>query len=410
MEPVDSKGGTMANRRTFLQLISQAPLVGGFFARDAFAAPKAKTPDYLADLGVKPFINAAGTYTMLTASLMPPEVMEAMSYASRRFYRLGDVQDAVGKRIAELLGAEAAMVTSGAAGALTCGTAACLTGDDPMKIQQLPDLTGLKNEVLIQKAHRYGYEHAVRATGVRMVEVESAAELEKAAGARTAMMLFLNDADPRGQIHAADWVGLGKKLSIPTFNDASADVPPVENLSKYVKMGFDLVTFSGGKGLCGPQSAGLLVGRKDLVAAARRNTSPYGDCLARGMKVNKEEMLGMLVALELFMKRDHAAEGREWDRRCGIIASAARKFLSVTTEVVVPPIANHVPHLFIRWDESRLKIGPREVMQRLRAGEPAIEPCPMTDDKQLVFTVWMLQPGEAEVVARALTKILAKPA
>jgi L-seryl-tRNA(Ser) seleniumtransferase len=339
--------------------------------------------------------------------------MEAMTYASRRFYRLGEVQDAVGKRIAELLGAEAAMVTSGAAGALTIGTAACLTGDDQKKISQLPDLTGMKSEVLIQKAHRYGYDHAVRATGIRMMEVETAAELEKAAGERTAqraaMMLFFNDADPRGQIHAAEWVGLGKKLGIPTFNDASADVPPVENLSKYVKMGFDLVTYSGGKGLRGPQSAGLLVGRKDLIAAARLNTSPYSDSIARGMKVNKEEMLGMLVALELYIKRDHAAESREWDRRVNVIASAAKKFPSVTTEVTVLPIANHTPHLFIRWDEAKLKIGPREVLNRLRAGTPAIEACPMTDDKQLVFTVWMLQPGEAELVAQALTGILAKP-
>jgi L-seryl-tRNA(Ser) seleniumtransferase len=399
----------MADRRTFLQLIAQAPLVGGLFASDAFAAPAAKIPDYFASLGVKPFINAAGTYTMLTASLMLPEVVAAMDYASRRFYRLNDVQDAVGKRLAELLGAEAAMVTSGAAGALTIGTAACLTGDDQKKISQLPDVTGLKSEVLIQKAHRYGYEHAVRATGVRMVQVETAADVEKAASDRTAMMLFLNDADPRGEIHAAEWVSLGKKLGIPTFTDASADVPPAEHLSKYVKMGFDLVTFSGGKGLCGPQNAGILMGRKDLVAAARLNTSPYGDCLTRGMKVKKEDMLGMLVAVECYLKRDHAAESREWDRRCNVIASAAKKFPSVTTEVVMPPVANHTPHLFIHWDDAKLKIGPREVMNRLRTGTPAIEACPMTDDKQLVFTVWMLQPGEAELIARTLTKILTKP-
>jgi L-seryl-tRNA(Ser) seleniumtransferase len=242
------------------------------------------------------------------------------------------------------------------------------------------------------------------------VEIETVAELEKAAGEHAAMMLFFNDAEPRGQINASEWVRLGKKHGIATFNDASADVPPIENLSKYVKMGFDLVTYSGGKGLCGPQSAGLLVGRKDLIAAARLNTSPYSETISRGMKVNKEEMLGMLVALELYMKRDHAAESREWERRCSLIASAAKKFPSVTTEVVVPPIANHTPHLFIRWDEARLKIGPLEVMKRLRAGEPAIEPCPMTDDKQLVFTVWMLQRGEAELVARAVAKILANPA
>jgi L-seryl-tRNA(Ser) seleniumtransferase len=396
----------MPDRRTFLERLAGLPLVGALVPAAAAARPWPKTKDYFAELGVKPFINAAGTYTMLTASLMPPEVMEAMAYASRKYYRLNEVQDAVGKKIAEMLGAEAAMVTSGAAGALTVGTAACITGKDQQKILRVPDLTGMKNEVLIQKSHRYGYDHAVRACGVRMVEIETEEELRRKAGPQTAMMLFFNDAEPRGKIDNAGWVRLGKELGIPTFNDASADVPPVENLKKYIQMGYDLVTFSGGKGICGPQSAGLLLGRKDLIEAARLNTSPYSDSVARGMKVNKEEMLGMLVALDLYMKRDHAAEWKEWERRVDVIVKAVKKVPTVETEVIVPPIANHVPHLKIRWDQSKVKISPREAARRLREGDPSIEANPMTNASELVFGVWMMQPGEAEIVAKAAAAVL----
>jgi L-seryl-tRNA(Ser) seleniumtransferase len=364
--------------------------------------------DVIEELGVRTFINAAGTYTMLTASLMRPEVMAAMTAASRHYVNLNELQDAAGKRIAELLKCEAAMVTSGAAGALTAGTAACLTGKDPKKIQQLPDVRGMKSEVLIQKAHRYGYDHAVRACGVKMVEVETAAEFERAVSDKTAMALFFNDADPRGQIKLEEFVRLCKKHGIPSFNDAAADVPPVENFWKYTQMGFDLVTFSGGKGICGPQSAGLLLGRKDLIEAARLNTSPYSDTISRGMKVNKEEMVGMLVALEMFVKRDHAAEAREWDRRVEVIVKAARRVPSVTAEVVVLPIANHTPHLHLKWDEKVVKITPPEVMKELRAGRPSIEACPATSKESLVFTVWMMQKGDEQVVARRVEEILKK--
>jgi L-seryl-tRNA(Ser) seleniumtransferase len=302
------------------------------------------------------------------------------------------------------------MVTSGAAGALTVGTAACITGADQSKILRLPDLTGMRSEVLVQKTHRYGYDHAVRATGARMVEIETAEELDRAVGERTAMMLFFNDANPRGRIAIDEWVKLGKKHSIPTFNDAAADVPPVENLSKYVKMGFDLVTFSGGKGLMGPQSAGLLLGRKDLIAAARLNTSPYSDSLARGMKVNKEEMVGMLVAVELYLKRDHAAQWREWERRADVIARAAKKVKSVETEIHVPAIANHVPHLKLRWDQKVVRISPPQVKQALAEGDPSIEACPMTNRNELVFGIWMMQPGDAEAVAKVVGRILQKAA
>ncbi len=393
----------MPDRRGFLQGLTSMPVLGALgFSRQARAASTGR--DYFAELGVRPFINAAGTYTTLTASLMQPEVVAAMNYASRVFVRLEDVQDAVGKRIAGLTGAEAAMVTSGAAGALTVGTAGCITGENRELIQRLPDTTGAKNEVIIQKSHRYGYDHAVRSCGVKLIEVETAEDLERAVNPRTAMMLFFNANDPVGNIHHAEFVQLGKKHNVPTFNDASADVPPVENLTKYVKMGFDLVTFSGGKGLCGPQSAGLLLGRKDLIRAARLNTSPYSDSLSRGMKVNKEEMLGMMVALENYMKRDHDAEWREWQKRVSIIRDSVANMPTLTSDVQVPEIANHTPHLRMKWDAAALKITPQQVIEQLRAGDPSIEVTPAPKD-ELVMTVWMLQPGEAQIVAKRLQAI-----
>ncbi len=390
----------MFHRRSFLQVLSGFPLLGGF------APAGAVSKNYFQDLGVRTFINAAGTYTALTASLMPREAVEAMSEASRYYVNLNELQDAVGKRIASMLGVEAAMVTSGAAGALTCGTAACITGKDAQRILRLPDLTGMKSEVLVQKSHRYGYDHAVRACGVKMIEIESAQQFEEAVNERTAMMLFFNDAEPRGQIQSEEWVRLGRKHGVPTFNDAAADVPPVENLWKYNKLGFDLVTFSGGKGLMGPQSAGLLLGRRDLIEAARLNTSPNSDSVARGMKVNKEEMIGMLVALELYLKRDHEADRKEWDRRVQVIVDATKKIPSVQAEIFVPPIANHVPHLKLRWDQQTIHITPQDVMKQLREGQPAIEPNPMTDKDSLALGVWMMQPGDAETVARRVAEIL----
>jgi L-seryl-tRNA(Ser) seleniumtransferase len=392
----------MPDRRSFLQTAAGLPLIGGLFSSAAARAPRR---DYFRELGVRTFINAAGTYTALTGSLMPPEVKEAWEYASRKYCVLDELHDAVGRRIAELIGCEAAMVTAGAASALTLGTAACITGTNPDFIRRLPDTTGMKNEVIIQKSHRFGYDHAVRNCGVRLIEVETVEELERAIHERTAMMLFLNYADPAGRIKAAEFAQLGRKHNIPTFNDCAADVPPVENLSRYLKMGFDLVTFSGGKGLRGPQSAGLLLGRKDLIEAARLNTCPHADTIGRGMKVNKEEMLAMMVAVELYLKRDHAAHWRAWERRVKLIADYASSVPGVTTEVWVPEIANHVPHLRITWDPQRVKISVPEVVKRLRQGEPSIEVVPGSRD-QLVVGVWMMEPGEERIVARRIREIL----
>ena len=397
----------MSNRRRFIQILSGMPLIGPAVS----AAAPAKTAaiakrDFFAELGVRPFINAAGTFTTMTASLMPPAVMAAMETASRKYVHLPELQDAVGAKIASMLGAEAAMVTSGAAGALTCGTAACITGKDQKAIQQIPDLTGLKNEVLIQKSHRYGYDHAIRTCGVKLIELETPEQFERARSERTAMMMFANFLDPDGRIKAAEFVQLGKKLGVPTFNDCSADVTPYGRLQEFAKSGFDLVTVSGGKGICGPQSAGVLFGRKDLIEAAKLNTSPYSDSIARGMKVNKEEMVGMLVALEIFLKRDWNADLKEYNNRIKIITDSIAALPSITHEVKTPEIANHVPHVHIRWDPAKIKTSPPEVKKQLLDGEPSIEANPGTTKDELVIGVWMLQPGEAQIVARRLRDVL----
>jgi L-seryl-tRNA(Ser) seleniumtransferase len=390
----------MPNRRRFLQGISSLPLL----ATPGATAATVKR-DYFKELGIKPFINAAGTYTTLTASLMQPEVVQAIEYASRQFVHLIDLHDVVGQRIASLIGCEAAMVTAGAASALTLGTAACLTGTNADFIRRLPDTSGMKTEVIIQKAHRYGYDHAVRNCGVRFVEVETREELERAVNSRTAMMLFFNANDPVGKIRAAEFIELGKKHNVPTFNDAAADVPPVDALSRYTKMGFDLVTISGGKGLRGPQSCGLLLGRKDLIAAARLNGPPNSDTIGRGMKVNKEEYLGMMVAVEQYIKQDHAAEWSEWEKRIKVVSDSVGPLHGVKTETFVPEIANAVPHLRITWEPGSVKITAAEAMKRLREGDPSIELRPGAKDA-LEVAVWMLQPGEAQIVAKRIREVL----
>ena len=407
----------MPNRRSFLQALSGLPFLGSFAAAvapEARLAAAAAGRDYFKELGVKPFINAAGTYTVLTASLMLPEVVEAINYGAKTFVPLNDLHDAVGKRIAQLVGVEGATVTSGAAAALTVGTAACVAGKNPDWIRRIPNLAGtdMKTDVIMLKSHRYGYEHAVRNCGVTVVEVETAADVDRVVGPKTAMMLFFNDAEPRGAIKADEFAALGRKHGVPTFNDAAADVPPTENFSRYTKAGFDLVTFSGGKGLRGPQSAGLLLGRKDLIEAARMNCSPNGDTIGRGLKVNKEEMLGMMVAVESFLKRDATAEWNEWERRAQTLVQAATATnADVKAEMYVPPIANHVPHVRITWQKDGLASTAADVRRQLKEGDPIIEivpaAAPAADGTQeIAIGVWQLQKGEVDIVARRLRQVL----
>jgi L-seryl-tRNA(Ser) seleniumtransferase len=397
----------MWSRRRFLESLSAVPVVGGLVGPGTVAAEAAAQrgkKDHFRELGVRPFINAAGTYTAMTSSLMPPEVMEAIQYASAHYVMLDELHDRVGERIASMVRCEAAMVTSGAASALTLGTAGVLTGTDRQRIVSLPNLAGMKSEVIIQKSHRFGYDHAVRNCGVRLVEVETREELERAIGERTAMMLFFNANNFVGQIRDEEFAALGKKHAVPTLNDAAADVPPVDNLWKYTRMGFDLVAFSGGKGIRGPQSSGLLLGRKDLIAAARLNGPPNSDSIGRGMKVNKEEMLGLLVALELYVKKDRDQERREFDSRAETIRGAAAGVTGVTADVFVPEVANHVPHVRISWDAAARGLTAADVVKALRDGEPSIGT--RSERDTVVVGVWMMRPGEDRVVAQRLRQVL----
>lgn len=397
----------MTRRRDLLKGLITLPLAGAMAGNRAFAdSPVPDFPrDYFKELGIRTFINASGTYTMLTASLMPPEVIKAINYAALQYVRLEELQEKAGERIAELLKCEAAMVTSGAASAITLGTAAVLTGGDSKKAASIPnDLTGMKSEVIIQKSHRVGYDHAIRNCGVKMIEVETKKDLESAINENTAMMWFYNNQNPIGKIRDEEFVAIGKKYGIPTFNDCAADVPPVENFWKHTKMGFDLVCFSGGKGIRGPQSAGLLLGRKDLIRAALRNAPPNGDTVGRGMKVNKEEILGMLVAVEVFLAKDHQAEWAMWENQIKMIHDAAVSVPGVQAEIHVPEIANHVPALRIKWDTAKVKAKPSEIRDALRNGHPSIET--MGGEETIDITTWMMIPGEERIVAKRLKELL----
>lgn len=393
----------MSKRRDLLKGLVTLPLLGTL--PGPVLGGVSFERDYFKELGVRTFINAAGTYTALTGSLPHPEVIKAINYAALQYVKLEDLQDAVGARIAELLKCEAAMVTTGAASAITFGTAAIMTGGDPDKIRRLPaDLTGMKTEVIIQKSHRIGYDHAIRNCGVKIVEVETRKEMEAAINDNTAMMWFLNANNYEGKVQWEEFVSIARKHNIPTFIDCAADVPPTENLWKFTEMGFDLVCFSGGKGLRGPQSAGLLLGRKQYIEAAKKNAPPIGDAIGRVMKVNKEEILGMLVALEVYLARDEKAEWEMWENQVKLIRDHAVSVPGVTAEIHVPKVANHVPSLRIKWDTSKVKITAEEARKALRDGHPSIE---TVGDKEIIgITTWMMIPGEERIVAKRLKEIL----
>jgi L-seryl-tRNA(Ser) seleniumtransferase len=362
--------------------------------------------DLIAELGVRAFINAAGTFTALTGSLMRPEVVQAMQVASRKYVKLEELQDAVGRRLAQLLHCEAAMVTAGCASALSLATAACVAGADRRRIRQLPDTSGMKNEVIVQRTHRVNYDHAIRNAGVKMIEVDTKDQLVKAINERTAMMFFLNLADRQGKVHHDEFVAIAREHKIPTLIDAAADLPPVENLWRFTMLGFDLVGFSGGKGLRGPQSSGLMLGRADLIEAAKLNGSPNGDTLCRSNKVNKEEIIGLLVAVEAFLKEDHAAIWKDWENRCHTISQALAQFEDVKCAMFVPQIANAVPHLRINWDYRARKLNVPAMVQKLRDGRPSIEVSPGSS-RQLQIGVWMMEPGDDAIVGERIRSILA---
>jgi L-seryl-tRNA(Ser) seleniumtransferase len=392
-----------STRRTFL---GTAAAAGG--VRSAFPASKISGAEggLYASLGVRPVINGVGVVTYLGGSLMPPEVVRAMEQAGRSFVPLEDLQRKVGARIAELLGVPAAMVTAGCASAITVATAACVANGDPQKLSRLPDTTGMKNEIVAQKSHRSGYEQQFSLVGTKFVWVETRAELDRAINERTAMLAFLNKADPDGRIRRAEWIAVGKQRGVPTFNDAASDAPPKDALWKCVREGFDLVAFSGGKALLGPQCSGLLLGRKDLIEAALPAISPT-EGIGRGMKVGKEEMVGLLAAVERYLKVDHDREFEELDGRASEIIVALSNIPGLKVERFVPEIANHVPHVDLTWSESGLPMTAATVAKQLLDGDPSIAVA-NPGQGHLRVSVWMMRPGEHRIVARRLRQVFAK--
>ncbi len=405
------------NRRTFLGSIAAlagtvaAPKKLFASARDADRAVKSgfgHSGNPYEELGLTTVINCEGTMTMLGGSLPHPELEAVMMQAGRHFVSIPELEVAAGNKIAEMLklpDGYTALVTSGAAAAMQSGLAGVLTGSNEAYIKQLPDLTGLKSEVIIQKSHRNPFDHQLRSTGVRLIEIETRDDLQKAVNERTAMMHFTNFANGVGQIKVDEWPKLAKQYSLPCMNDAAADTPPVSHLWDYANMGYDLITFSGGKAIRGPQCAGLLIGRKDLVANALLNNSPHEDTLGRSQKVGKEEIIGMIKALELFLSEDHDALAKEWQDRLERISQQITKVPGVTTSFFVPEIANHVPHMQITWDPGHINLTAPDASKVLRSGKPSIVMGGGEGKPGLAMNSFMLQSGEDKIVAAQLVKL-----
>lgn len=392
-------------------------------ARTLAASADRSGEDYYEKLGVQKIINAAGTYTTLTAACMPPSVLAAVQKAALHPVRLHDLQTRAGEYIAERLKCEGAVVTSGASGAISLATAACLqyaNGIEPTAMPQAID--GLKNQVIVQRAHRYGYDHAMFLSGARVTEVVTLDDYKQACDSGTAIMTnFFNAAEEEegiagsAQIGREEWLRIAHDHNIPCHLDAAADMPPISNLWKYTGMGYDLVAFSGGKGMRGPQNAGLLLGRKYLIDLAHQNNNP-GDGVGRGMKVAKEQIVGMVAAVDWVLSHTEESMQSDYQQRVDLIARAVKGIPSVTTETIVPRIANHVPHLLIRFDPAVTGVSTQQVVNALHEQKPSIELNPNTgrkpnqgipsDANTLVVGVWMLQPGEDAIVARRIRAAL----
>ena len=413
--------GFGSNRRTFLGTAGAllASAWSGLRLRSAGGAsvPPAPQADKISgfgstgnvyqELGVTTVINGQGTMTTLGGSIIRPEVEAVMALATQHFVSIPDLERAAGERIAQMLKLPegySALVTSGAAAAIQSGLAGLLTGDNEQLIQQLPDLTGLKSEVIIQKAHRNPFDHQLRSTGIKLVVIETRDELHNAVGPKTAMMHFTNFANAAGQIKVDEWLKLAKQYNQPTMIDAAADTPPVSHLWDYAQMGYDMITFSGGKAMRGPQCAGLLLGRKEMVHNALLNNSPYEDTLGRGQKVGKEEIVGMIKALEIYLNEDHEALTKEWWSRLDKISADVTKVPGVSTAYFVPDVANHVPHVQINWDPRKIKLAPREAAGMLRKSTPSI--VLESTETGLAMNSFMLKPGEDAIIGAKVTELL----
>jgi L-seryl-tRNA(Ser) seleniumtransferase len=415
---------TSFDRRAFMKWAAALPLLGQIAAQDLFgsvqeAIGKGPAKNVYRRLGVRPLINCRGTWTYLSGSLELPEVRAAQLEAAKYFVNIMELQQGVGKRLADLTGAESGMITSGAAGAMASATAACIAGSDPAKIWQLPDTTGLKNEV-VMVGGRSAFDSAIRLAGAKLVLVYSPEELQNALNEKTAMIYTCDLAE-----QLAKEIAIAKNAKVPLLLDDAAGIPPIDNIKLYAKMGADLYTFSGGKGLMGPQCSGLLLGRKDLIEAALANTSPWEGAVCRPMKVGKEEIIGCLTAVETWLKMDLDALNREWNARVQRIAKLAETVSGVKTDIQVPKGGNRYPTLTVSWDQQAWGFTVDDCARKLSEGEPRIEVLtssnpslvptvvegnpnpkePRTND-QLQIVSMTLRLGEDMIVGKRLREIL----
>jgi L-seryl-tRNA(Ser) seleniumtransferase len=400
------------------------PLFGQVAAQDMFGKARAginkltgsQIPTY-EGLGVRTLINARGTWTYLSASLELPEVKQAQLEAAKHYVDILELQHAVGRRLAELSGAESGMVTSGAAGAMASATAGCIAGTDPQKIWQLPETTGMKDQV-VMFGGRIAFDNAIRLAGGKLVVVHTHEELQNAINDKTAMVYTTALGDRLKKALA-----IAKQAGVPLLLDDAAGIPPISNLRLYSQMGCDLYTFSGGKGLLGPQCSGLLLGRKDLIEAALANTNPWEGAVCRPMKVGKEEIMGCLAAVEAWLKMDPDALYHRWDARVKRIAKLVETVPGVKANIYVPEGGNRYPTLRVTWDEEAWKFNVGDCARKLSEGEPRIEVLTASNpsgvlarlhndsidpgaENHLEIISMSLQPGEDLIVGKQLRAVL----
>ena len=389
--------------------------VGGLLALSALDLEAAQTtpraaPDVYQSIGVRPLVNARGTFTIISGSLMLPEVLAAMDAAARHYVHLDELAEAVGARLATLTGAEWGLVTSGCSAGLTHATAACVAGGNPDLHVRIPNLAGFaKDEVIIPTHSRNVYDAAIRTVGVRVIEVETVAELESALGPRTAMIYIM--ASPRVDASVLSlqvMAPIARARGVPILVDAAAEILTIPNV--HLQNGASLVGYSGGKCLRGPQTAGLLLGRKDLVKAAWVHSAPHHGP-GRAMKVGKEEAIGMLTAVEMWVKRDHKAEWTQWTSMLEHIDTRVRRIAGITTSVNQPNgLSNRTPSLRVLWDPQQLGITGDAVSRMLFDTEPRIA-LSATRNGALVgvsVTPYMMVPGDEKIVAERLYAVLSR--
>jgi L-seryl-tRNA(Ser) seleniumtransferase len=400
------------NRRDLFKTGSLLALLPGFQTRAQAEAMRIGAEIYKS-IGVRPLINCKGTFTIISGSQSLPEVKAAMDQASRHYVHLDELMDAVGRRLAEITGAEWGMVSNGCAAALAHSTAACIAGADPEKLQRLPDTRGLKNEVIAPAYSRNVYDHAVRGVGAHFVTVNSIEEYTRAFNERTAMVMILAGPGDEGPLGTQALSAIAKQKGVPVLVDAAAERLTIPNV--HLQRGATLVAYSGGKCLRGPQSAGLLLGDKKLIQAAWLHSAPH-HAFGRPMKAGKEEIMGMLAAVEMWVKRDHKAEWKMWESWLDEISTSVKRVNGVTTRVLQPEgLSNNSPRLQIQWDGEALGITGAEAEKMLLEGTPRIILGGSSGGRRmgarnssLTIMPYMMMPGDSKAAAERIHAVLSQ--